>query len=121
MKDPGSLLFALMCGHAFADFAFQTDWIAKNKNRHAIPAGYDPKLHGPMQAIWPYVLSSHALIHGFFVAVLTGSTQLGLAEAFVHWITDFGKCEKWYGIHTDQAIHIGSKLLWVYLYVKGQP
>jgi hypothetical protein len=108
-------LFQLLCGHAIADFALQTDWIAKNKNRHMIPAGYDPKLHGPMQSIWPYVLSAHALIHGSAVMLITGNPMLGMAEAVSHWAIDFGKCEKWYDIHTDQWLHIGCKVLWVWL------
>lgn len=106
------LLFKLLVGHALADFALQTDWIAKNKNRHAIPGGYDPKIHGPLQTIWPYVLTSHALIHGAFVFLATGRIELGIAETMAHWMIDFGKCEKWYGIHIDQALHIFCKLLW---------
>lgn len=109
------LLFKLLCGHAIADFALQTDWIAKNKNRHMIPAGYDPKLHGPIQIIWPYVLTSHALIHGLMVYVATGSPILGVGETIAHWIIDFGKCEKWYGIHTDQGLHLVCKALWLIL------
>lgn len=110
-----AVLFQLLCGHALADFALQSDWIAKNKSRHGIPAGYDPKLHGPVQTIWPYVLSAHALIHGASVALVTGRADLGMAETAVHWMTDFGKCEQWYGIHTDQFIHIASKILWAYM------
>lgn len=109
-----TLFFQLLCGHAIADFALQTDWIARNKNRHNIPAGYDPKLHGPMQTIWPYVLSAHALIHGAAVMIITGSALLGFFEALSHWLIDFYKCEKLYGIHTDQFAHIGFKILWVF-------
>lgn len=63
------MFFLLLIGHAVADFCLQTDWIARSKNRHAVPAGYDPKLHGPQQTIWPYVLSAHALTHGGAVYV----------------------------------------------------
>jgi Protein of unknown function (DUF3307) len=111
-----SLFFQLLCGHAFADFALQSDWIAKNKNPNAgPPAGYDPKLHGPVQTIWPYVLTAHALIHGAFVMHFTGSVLLGLLEASCHWLIDLGKCNQMYGIHTDQWLHIGCKLVWVIL------
>lgn len=106
-------LFQLLCGHALADFALQSDWVAKNKNRHAaVPAGYDPALHGPMQTVWPYVLTAHALLHGGLVTVATGSAALGVCETVAHWLIDFGKCEKWYGIHADQAMHLGCKVLW---------
>lgn len=108
------MFFLLMFGHAIADFALQTDWIAKTKNRHAgAPQSYNPKLHGPIQTIWPYVLSAHALIHGGMVFLVTGSVVLGFAETIAHWAIDFGKCEKWYGIHTDQALHIFCKIIWI--------
>ena len=106
-------LFALFIGHAFADFVFQTEWIAKNKNRHAgPPAGYDPKLHGPVQTVWPYVLTAHALVHGGIVWIITGNVWLGLAETICHWMIDFWKCEKWYGIHEDQFAHAICKVVW---------
>lgn len=110
-------LIRLLMGHAVADFALQTPWIANNKSRHSEPAGYDPKKHGPKQAIWVYVLTAHALIHGSMTVIVTGSTWLGLLEAVSHWMIDFGKCEKWYGIHTDQFLHLLMKLLIVYVYL----
>lgn len=106
-------LFLLLIGHAFADFGLQTEWIANNKNRHNIPKGYNPKLHGKLQTIWPYVLSSHALIHAGFVYLITGNIIYAYMEFIFHWIIDFGKCEKWYGIHTDQALHILTKLFYL--------
>lgn len=113
-----ALLFKLLCGHAIADYALQSDFMARNKNRNMIPVGYDPALHGPMQKIWPYVLTSHALIHGSFVFMATGRYELGIAETVSHCVIDFGKCEKWYGIHTDQIAHILCKVLWMYLAIK---
>lgn len=108
------VFFKLLIGHALADFALQSDWIAKNKNRHApIPAGYNLSLHGPIQLVWPYVLSAHALIHGAFAYAATGMLWIGVAETVAHWLIDFGKCEKWYGIHTDQFLHIGCKVAWI--------
>lgn len=107
--------FKLLIGHAFADFVFQTEYIARNKNRHAMPLGYEPKLHGPKQTIWPYVLTSHALVHGGIVWLITGSIWFGLAETILHWAIDFGKCEKWYGIHQDQAAHLTCKLIYCFL------
>lgn len=107
------MLFKLLIAHAFADFAFQTPWIAANKNRHSVPQGYDPKLHGAQQSIWPYVLTSHALIHGGMVLLVTGSILAAVIETCSHWIIDFGKCEEWYGIHTDQFLHILTKVILV--------
>lgn len=116
-----ALAFRLLCGHAIADFALQSDWMAKAKNRHRAPPGYDPKLHGPLQRVWPYVLSAHALTHGLAVLLATGSYVLGAAETVAHWLIDFGKCERWYGIHTDQAIHLMCKVSWLVLAMRGAP
>lgn len=107
------LLFKLLCGHALADFALQSEFIATNKNRNAVPKGYDPKVHGPTQTIWPHVLAAHALIHGFMVYAATGSLTLGVLETGAHGLVDFGKCEKWYGVHSDQFLHLCCKLLWM--------
>lgn len=44
---------------------------------------------------------------------------LALAETVLHTLTDHAKCRGWFGIHVDQAIHIGSKLLWWALLAGG--
>lgn len=111
------IFFLMLCGHSVADFALQSEFIATNKNRHFIPKGYDAVIHGPRQTIWPYVLFSHSLIHGTMIYLITGSTLLALAESIVHSWIDFGKCEKWYGIHTDQWLHIASKAAWAWAFV----
>ena len=108
-------LFKLLCGHAVADFCLQSDFIAKNKNRHNLPMGYDPKLHGPIQKVWFHVLTAHALTHGLAVYLATGNIFFGILETIAHCVIDFGKCEKWFGIHVDQALHILCKLLWATL------
>lgn len=107
-----TMLFLLLAGHGIVDYSLQTDYVARGKNRHAIPPGYDPKLHGPIQRVWPYVLTAHALEHGLAVFLVTGRLDLALAETAAHWVIDFGKCEKWYGIHVDQWMHIACKVLW---------
>lgn len=106
-------LFYLMVGHALCDFTFQTQPMADGKNRHKIPTNIPP---GAIpQTVWPYWLSAHALIHGGMVAWVTGNLYLGLAETVLHWMIDFAKCENWTGIHTDQSLHVGCKLLWWWL------
>ncbi len=108
-----TLFFQLICGHALADFSLQSDDMAKGKNRNRpvdiskIPPGQKPMV------IWPYWLTSHALIHGGMVGLITGNWWLGLAETLIHWAIDFAKCENWTGIHTDQALHVVCKALWV--------
>ena len=104
------MIFQLLVGHAIADFALQSDWMAKNKNRHVSPS-YVPEGQ-KFTPTWFYVLSAHALIHGGMVFLITNSLLLGMLETLVHWIADFAKCENWTNPHVDQAIHIGSKVLW---------
>ena len=105
-----TLFFKLCIGHALADFALQRDFIARGKNRHAplvnVPVGQTP------QAVWPHILTAHALIHAGAVFVITGRADLAVAELVIHWLIDFAKCENWTGIHTDQALHYACKALW---------
>lgn len=102
-------LFALIIGHAFADFVFQTEWMAKYKNRRNQSP---PPIGQKQQSVWFYVLTAHALVHGGIVWIITGNVWLGIAETVAHWCIDFGKCENWYGIHTDQSAHVICKILW---------
>ena len=106
------LIFMLLCGHALADFSLQTDVMAKGKNRHNKTI---PPPGAKYQPCWYYWLSAHALINGFMVALITGFWWIGFMEAIVHGISDFLKCDNRYGIHSDQAIHILSKLCWASL------
>ena len=107
-----SELFNLIIGHAFADFVFQTDTMAKGKNRHRKT---EPPPGANYQPTWGYWLTAHSLIHGGTVWLITQNVLLGRAETICHWIIDFGKCENWYGIHRDQAMHIACKVLWIIL------
>jgi hypothetical protein len=70
---------------------------------------------------WYYWLSAHTLVHGGAVFLITGSLTLGVLETVVHWLIDFGKCEGWFGIHVDQALHVGCKVLWCVLIAYGVP
>jgi len=109
---PFSLFFLFLAGHALADYALQTEWIATNKNRH-VRKGLSPEAQKQMQIIWPHLLTAHSLHHGLIVYLVSQSITLGVAETVAHWLIDFGKCEKWYGFHTDQALHVVCKILWV--------
>jgi hypothetical protein len=106
------MLFWLLVGHAVADFSFQTDTMAKGKNRHNKTT---PPVGQKYVPCWPYWLSAHAAIHGGAVALVTGSWVFGVGEFLAHWLTDFFKCENKYGVHTDQALHLAAKFLWVLL------
>ncbi|WP_250519488.1 DUF3307 domain-containing protein [Caballeronia sp. NCTM1] len=94
--------FWLMVGHSLADYPLQGDFLAQGKNRHT-----------PVGAIfWPHAIFAHSMIHAGFVALVTGSIWLGLAEAVIHAITDLLKCDNWIGLRFDQTIHIVSKFAW---------
>jgi hypothetical protein len=107
------MFFKLVIGHAIADFWAQSDALAQMKNRNRpntrVPPGQKP------QTMWPYAMTAHALMHGAAVWAITGNAWLGAAETVAHWAIDFGKCENWYGIHEDQAAHLGCKVLWTVL------
>ena len=107
------IFIELLMGHAVADCALQSDSMARGKNRNRVPLNIPSGQK--RQIAWPYFLTSHALIHGASVFVITGSIWLGISETIAHWFIDFGKCENWYGIHLDQSLHIGCKLLWIFL------
>ena len=104
-----SRLFALIIGHAFADFVFQSDSMAKGKNLNYKTT---PPIGAIYQPTWVYWLTAHSLVHGGTVWIITQNIWLGLAETICHWLIDFGKCKNWYGIHQDQSAHIICKLVW---------
>ena len=107
------LFISLIMGHALADFALQSDAMAKGKNfsrpvdLSKIPPGQK------VQVVWPYWMAAHALIHGGMVFLITGSLGLGVAEAAAHWWIDCAKCANITGIHMDQFLHAFCKVIWV--------
>ena len=109
-----AVFFALLVGHAVCDYPLQAGPMASEKCRRSTT---------PLQRSvpWYYWLSAHAVIHGGAVGWITGSPSLGLAEAVVHWLIDFGKCEDWFGIHVDQALHVGCKVVWCVVIAYGIP
>lgn len=109
-----SVLFWLLVAHAVADYPLQNGPMATEKCRRSTS---DLQKSVP----WYYWLSAHALIHGGAVFWITGSLALGLLETIVHWVIDFGKCEGWFGIHVDQALHVGCKVVWCVLIMYGVP
>ena len=97
-----TLLLFLLVAHALADYPLQGDFLAKAKNRMAPIPGVP----------WWQALGAHALIHAGFVAVLTGSAWLGLAELVAHALIDDAKCRGRIGYNTDQALHVACKVAW---------
>lgn len=107
--------FLLLIGHAIADFALQTDIMAKLKNRHNkpdfIPNGqkYVP--------CWGYWLSAHGLIHAGMVYVVTQNIWLAIIEFIAHCIIDFIKCENKINPHIDQLLHILTKISFIFFII----
>lgn len=95
-------LWQLILGHSVADFALQSKHAARMKNRNTDEG----------RNIWFQALMAHSLVNGAAVYIITGSMGLGIAETLLHFWIDYGKCDNWYGMTVDQALHIGCKLSW---------
>lgn len=100
------LFFTLIAGHLVADYPLQGDAVATGKNRNLDPAKFGVP--------WYYWLGSHAATHALMVGLLTQNFYAGFFEFFAHFVIDFGKCEKKFGIHIDQLLHVICKILIVF-------
>jgi hypothetical protein len=99
--------FALAIGHAFADFALQSQFMAQNKNRHLVPKDTDT---GKPSSMWIHVLTAHCLVHAGIVWIILApltpnAWAFALVEFVVHWVIDFVKCEGKTGFNADQGLH----------------
>lgn len=97
------LFILLVLGHLVADYVFQTDSIALGKNNTLDPAKFGVN--------WYYWMASHAATHSLIVYVLTMNIWACLFELVSHFAIDYFKCNKKYGLHTDQLLHIVCKLV----------
>ena len=107
------MLFFLFAGHALMDYPLQGEATATCKCRGAGTALQK-------QVPWYYWLSSHAAIHGLAVGVvvywfgfgLEVATWFAVAEAVIHFVIDFCKCEGLFNLHVDQGLHLLCKVVW---------
>ena len=102
MLEGFQVLLILVAGHLICDYPLQGDAIAIGKNRNIDPARFGVN--------WYYWMASHAATHAMAVGLITHSFVAGLFEFWMHFIIDFGKCEKKYGLHVDQALHVICKI-----------
>lgn len=103
------MFFALLFAHALADYPLQGDFLARAKNETA-----------PIDGVpWWQAMSAHCCIHAGFVALITGSLWLGVAEFVAHFVIDRDKCLGRIGFTADQVQHICCKALWALLAVIG--
>ena len=109
--SPLEMFFLLLAGHAVCDYALQSRDMARAKNRNIKNDWLPP--FSPPQAIWPFVLTAHALIHGGAVALVTNSVWCGIFETLAHGTIDFLKCEGRLTMRQDQFLHIFCKGVYV--------
>jgi hypothetical protein len=104
------LFFALVIGHAVADFPLQGEYLAVGKNRRLLMRLKDPA-RPPDQ--WIYCMGAHCLIHAGTVWLISGSAVLGAVELVVHWGLDQAKCEGKTSFAFDQWGHVTCKAVYV--------
>jgi hypothetical protein len=110
MHATPQMFFWLVTGHFVMDYALQGSTMAAQKS--PVPGG--PRNEALARAVpWPYWMTTHALMHGGVVYVVTGSMTLGLLETAMHFATDVAKCCHKIDIHVDQAIHLACKVAWL--------
>jgi hypothetical protein len=110
MMPSAFVLFWLVCGHFVMDFPLQGSTIAAQKS--PLPGGARNEVLAKAVP-WPYWMTTHALMHGGTVTLVTGSLLLGVLETGIHWVTDLAKCQRKIGIHLDQGIHLVCKVAWL--------
>ena len=117
---PGAVvaLFAMVVGHAIADFALQGEFLSIAKNRHASLRRFFGE-STPPRGVWIHALTAHSLIHAAPVWIVTGSVVLASIEVVLHWIIDFAKCEGWTSFTSDQCLHIVCKAIYAALLLGG--
>jgi len=100
------LFFALVIGHAVADFPLQGEYLAIGKNRRFLMRLKDP---ARPPELWVYCMGAHCLIHSGAVWLITGSAALGAVEFVLHWGLDQAKCEGKTTFGVDQWGHVVCK------------
>lgn len=118
--DAFILFFALAIGHAFADFAWQSEFMAVNKNRHLVPKDTDD---GRPSSMWLHVLTAHCLVHAGVVWMILGSLKsawlVALIEFVLHWFIDLVKCDGKTSFNTDQGLHYLCKAAYIVAILLG--
>lgn len=103
-----SKLFLLLCGHAIADYALQSEkMIVRKDPRHWTQNSFEDK-YGP----WWWTMAAHSLINGLAVFLATGLLLPAISETVTHFISDTLKCAGKINTNSDQIIHITCKLVW---------
>jgi hypothetical protein len=104
------LFFALVIGHALADFPLQGEFLAMGKNRRFLMRLKDP---ARPPELWIYCMAAHCLIHAGTVWVISGSAVLAVVELVLHWSLDVAKCSGKTSFGIDQIGHVVCKAVYV--------
>ena len=112
------LFWALLLGHALADFPLQGEFLAVGKDRHADLSAVTGGNTWP-KGMWLYCLTIHSLIQAAFVWVITGSVTLSLIEFVLHWFIDLAKSEGCTNFYIDQGLHVVCKAIYASLFFAG--
>ena len=107
------IIWKLLAAHAVTDCLLQDrkiSAVADNKRRFKLGHVTGPGHNSD----WMYWLWSHGCLNGIGVYLATGNAWCALAESILHSVIDFGKCERFYGLHTDQFLHFLCKLSYVW-------
>lgn len=99
------IIILLLFAHAIADFAFQSDSMAKGKNRHSFNPTIVPTGQKPCNC-WFWWMSAHALVNGCLYYFFTGNLLIGVIETVAHFFIDIVKCENKTNPHIDQFLHL---------------
>lgn len=101
-----TLIVKCYFAHALGDFAFQSDSMAKGKNRHNFDITKVPKGQKPINC-WFFWMSAHALVNGALFYFFTGCLFIGILESLLHFFIDVIKCENKTNPIQDQLLHCG--------------
>jgi hypothetical protein len=100
-NSPAALFLALLVWHLIADFLFQSRAIADGKRERG------------MSGI--AILTLHGFVHGVGTSLILGSFWVAILETVAHATVDWGKCRGYYGLLTDQCIHVFCLGCWLVL------
>jgi hypothetical protein len=106
--------FALLIGHAVADYPLPGEFLALGKNHKVTPDWRFMKSES-VRGLWVHCLTAHSLIHAGFVWAISGVFVLGVIEFVLHWAIDFIKSAGITNLHVDQLLHVFCKVLYVAL------
>ena len=112
------LFWALLLGHALADFPLQGEFLAVGKDRHADLSAVTGGNTWP-KGMWLYCLTIHSFIQATCVWVVTGSVVIRVIEFVLHWCIDLAPTAGCTHFSVDQGLHVACKAIYAILFFAG--